>query len=111
MKLTTTHLKKIIREEVQKTISGKKNLSEAMTRITQEEVEAWKKGNWGFVSESDSYAEATREELIEWCLGILQDPTTPIQKLKEVYNLLAKDPMGPRQPSLKDLIRDKFSSK
>ena len=110
MKITTNQLRKLIAEEVSKE-KNKRNLSEAMTRITQEEIEAWKKGDWGFVSESDSYTEATREELIEWCLGILQDPTTPIQKLKEVYNLLAKDPMGPRQPNLKDLIRDKFSSK
>lgn len=50
MKLTPAQLRNIIREEVKKATSGKKNLSEAMTRITEDEVAAWKKGDWGYVS-------------------------------------------------------------
>jgi len=50
MKLTPEQLRNIIREEVKKATSGKKNLSEAMTRITEDEVAAWKKGDWGYVS-------------------------------------------------------------
>jgi hypothetical protein len=50
MKLTATQLSNIIREEVKKATSGKKNLSEAMTRITEDEVAAWKNGDWGYVS-------------------------------------------------------------
>jgi len=50
MKLTTTRLKQIIHEEVKKATSGKKNLSEAMTRITDDEMAAWKNGDWGYVS-------------------------------------------------------------
>jgi hypothetical protein len=50
MKLTPAQLRNIVREEVKKATSGKKNLSEAMTRITEDEVAAWKKGDWGYVS-------------------------------------------------------------
>jgi len=50
MKLIPSQLRNIIREEVKKATSGKKNLSEAMTRITEDEVAAWKKGDWGYVS-------------------------------------------------------------
>jgi hypothetical protein len=50
MKLTPSQLRNIIREEVKKATSGKKNLSEAMTRITEDEVAAWKNGDWGYVS-------------------------------------------------------------
>ena len=52
MKITTNQLRKIIAEEVSK-VKNKRNLSEAMTRITQEEVEAWKKGDWGYVAGDD----------------------------------------------------------
>lgn len=50
MKITAEQLKKIIRETVESELNEKKNLSEAMTRITAEEVEAWKKGDWGYVA-------------------------------------------------------------
>ena len=50
MKLTPAQLRNIIREEVKKATSGKKNISEAMTRITEDEVAAWKNGDWGYVS-------------------------------------------------------------
>jgi len=50
MKLTAIQLRNIIREEVKKATLGKKNLSEGMTRITEDEVAAWKKGDWGYVS-------------------------------------------------------------
>ena len=50
MKITATQLRNIIREEVKKASLGKKNLSEAMTRITEDEVAAWKNGDWGYVS-------------------------------------------------------------
>lgn len=50
MKITSTQLKQIIAEEVKSAIAGKKNLSEAMSPITPDEVEAWKSGNWGYVS-------------------------------------------------------------
>ena len=50
MKLTPSQLRNIIREEVKKATSGKKNLSEAMTRITEDELAAWKNGDLGYVS-------------------------------------------------------------
>jgi len=50
MKLTPSQLRNIIREEVKKATSGKKNLSEAMTRITEDEIAAWKNGDLGYVS-------------------------------------------------------------
>jgi len=50
MKLTPAQLRNIIREEVKKATSGKKNLSEAMTRITEDEIAAWKNGDLGYVS-------------------------------------------------------------
>lgn len=117
MKLTPTQLRNIIREEVKRVTSGKKNLSEAMTRITQEEISAWQEGNWGFVSESEQYSseqysdEEMRDELVAACIGILQDPTTSLKKVKEAYNLLAKDPLGEPQPGLSDLIKQRFSVK
>ena len=49
MKLTATMLRKIIAEEVSKT-KTKKTLSEAITRITEDEMAAWKGGNWGYVA-------------------------------------------------------------
>ena len=52
MKLTATMLRKIIAEEVSKT-KTKKTLSEAITRITEDEMAAWKGGNWGYVAGDD----------------------------------------------------------
>lgn len=52
MKLTATMLRKIIAEEVNKT-KTKKTLSEAITRITEDEMAAWKGGNWGYVAGDD----------------------------------------------------------
>jgi len=52
MKLTSTMLRKIIAEEVSKT-KTKKTLSEAITRITEDEMAAWKGGNWGYVAGDD----------------------------------------------------------
>ena len=53
MKLTATMLRKIIAEEVSKT-KTKKTLSEAITRITEDEMAAWKGGNWGYVAGDES---------------------------------------------------------
>lgn len=50
MKLTAIQLRNIIREEVKKVTLGKKNLSEGMARITEDEIAAWKSGNLGYVS-------------------------------------------------------------
>lgn len=50
MKLTATMLRKLIAEEISKTQPKKKNLSEAMNRITEDEMAAWKSGNWGYVA-------------------------------------------------------------
>jgi len=52
MKLTASMLRKIISEEISK-IKPKKNLTEAMTRITEDEMAAWKNGNWGYVAGDD----------------------------------------------------------
>lgn len=43
MKIKIAELRSLIRE----------SLNEGHARITSEEVEAWKKGDWGFVSSSD----------------------------------------------------------
>lgn len=50
MKLTATMLRKLIAEEISKAQPKKKNLSEAMNRITEDEMAAWKSGNWGYVA-------------------------------------------------------------
>lgn len=50
MKITTAQLKQIIAEEIASAVGNKKNLSEAMARITPDEVEAWKNGDWGYVA-------------------------------------------------------------
>lgn len=50
MKLTAIQLRNIIREEVKKATLGKKNLSEGVARITEDEVAAWRSGNLGYVS-------------------------------------------------------------
>ena len=74
MKLTVTQLRSIIREEVKKATLGKKNLSEGVvriaedkvtlkeghSRITQEELRAWKTGNLEFVSEVGSMSTGSR---------------------------------------------------
>ena len=51
MKLTATQLRKIIKEEVQKA-RGRKTLAEGHSRIEAEELEAWKRGDWGYVGEA-----------------------------------------------------------
>ena len=45
-------LRKIISEEVSR-VRPKRTLSEAITRITEDEMAAWKGGNWGYVSGDD----------------------------------------------------------
>jgi len=35
-------------------VGGFKKLDESHSRITAEELEAWKSGDWGFISESDT---------------------------------------------------------
>ena len=50
MKITAMQLKKFIRETIEVELNSRKNLNEAMSRITAEEVEAWKSGDWGYVS-------------------------------------------------------------
>jgi len=50
MKLTATMLRDLIAEEISKARPQKKNLSEAMNRITEDEMAAWKSGNWGYVA-------------------------------------------------------------
>ena len=74
MKLTVTQLRSIIREEVKKATLGKKNLSEGVvriaedkvtlkeghSRITQEDLSAWKTGNLEFVSEVGSMSTGMR---------------------------------------------------
>ena len=52
IKLTATMLRKIISEEVSRT-RPKRSLSEAITRITEDEMAAWKGGNWGYVAGDD----------------------------------------------------------
>ena len=52
MKLTALQLRRIIKEEVQKA-TGRKRLSESHSRITAEELAAWKSGDWGYVAEAD----------------------------------------------------------
>lgn len=53
MKLTATMLRKIIAEEISKAHSKKTKLSESITRITEDEMTAWKGGNWGYVAGDD----------------------------------------------------------
>lgn len=53
MKLTATMLRKLIAEEISKAQPKKTNLSEAITRITEDEMAAWKGGNWGYVAGDD----------------------------------------------------------
>lgn len=60
MKIRVSQLRQIIKEEVDASLSpslveshrvrGNKRLSEAHARITEEEVAAWKSGDWGYVA-------------------------------------------------------------
>lgn len=45
--------------DVKQVVEGRGRLAEGHTRITQQEVEAWKRGDWGFVSEG--FAEGAKE--------------------------------------------------
>jgi len=51
MKLTSTQLRRIIKEEINNVTSRRGRLSEAHARITEEEFAQWKSGNWGYVAE------------------------------------------------------------
>lgn len=42
---------------------SKKTLSEAHNRVTQEEMNAWMRGDWGFVSEADEMSKSGHDEL------------------------------------------------
>lgn len=61
MKLTALQLRRIIKEEVQKA-TGRKRLSESHSRITAEELAAWKSGDWGYVAEADHGMMAGRDD-------------------------------------------------
>lgn len=74
MKLTQKQLRNIVREEIKNVVSGKKNLSEAMTRITEDEVAAWKRGDWGYVS-GDSLTEVSSPSIESVIQRYKQDPT------------------------------------
>lgn len=52
MKITLGRLRSLIREVAASTTT-RKTLRESHTRITAEEINAWKSGDWGFVSEHD----------------------------------------------------------
>lgn len=45
-------------------IKSKMGMNEAMTRITEDEIAAWKKGDWGYVS-GDNLTEARRAPSVE----------------------------------------------
>ena len=65
MLITVKDLRKIIKEEVEKLLakdSKIKNLSEGHSRITEEELDAWRKGDWGFVSDIDRHSSLEEEK-------------------------------------------------
>lgn len=59
MKLTATQLRRIIAEEIRGS-HAKRNLNEAINRITEDEMTAWKKGDWGYVA-GDSAGESAHD--------------------------------------------------
>lgn len=63
----------MIREAIEAETS-KKNLSEGMTRITAEEVEAWKKGDWGFVSGEKLEEDHTHMDHMDMKMDDMNDP-------------------------------------
>lgn len=71
MKLTTTQLRNIIRESVKAELGSKKNLNEAMSRITAEEVEAWKKGDWGYVAGDEPVQD---HDMMDMAAPSMEDP-------------------------------------
>jgi len=59
MKITPAKLRQIIKEELSRALKEdescpKDTMNEAMSRITPDEVEAWKSGDWGYVSGDES---------------------------------------------------------
>jgi hypothetical protein len=56
-------VKKAAKTKKNESLRGRLNrLSEGHARITQSEIEQWKKGNWGFISESDETETKTCNE-------------------------------------------------
>lgn len=80
MKLTTAQLRQIIKEEVTlfRARGKKARLQESHSRITKEEMEAWTRGDWDFVSESKELTDQLEKMSVE-------------QLQEEYYNL---DPDG-----------------
>lgn len=54
-------------------IKNKMGMNEAMTRITEDEIAAWKKGDWGYVS-GDNLSEATSPSIESVIQRYKQDP-------------------------------------
>lgn len=53
MRISTSQLRRIIKEEVANVRGARRaRLSEGHARITPEEMAAWKRGNWGYISET-----------------------------------------------------------
>jgi hypothetical protein len=60
MKITSAQLRQIIKEELSHVLKEdescfKDTMNEAMSRITPDEVEAWKSGDWGYVSGDEQH--------------------------------------------------------
>lgn len=80
MKLTSAQLRQIIKEEVTllKARGKRMRLQESHSRITEEEMQAWSRGEWDFVSESKELTDQLEKMSVE-------------QLKEEYYNL---DPDG-----------------
>jgi hypothetical protein len=67
MKITPAKLRQIIKEELSRALKEdescpKDTMNEAMSRITPDEVEAWKSGDWGYVSGDEPHHVDTGSE-------------------------------------------------
>jgi len=64
MKIMMSELRNIIAEELTRATRkrGTRTLVEGHTRITQDEISAWKSGNWGYVKEADDSSNIKQNE-------------------------------------------------
>ena len=109
MKITITQLRRIIKEEIASLAKGKKSrLSEGHSRITEEEFNAWKSGDWGFVSESDMSGDMLDPQLVyDTYRDLLSNPDVKYVTLSMLANALGVKPESLRMNgSLLMIVRE-----
>lgn len=79
----------------------KKTLSEAYNRVTKEEMDAWMRGDWGFVSESSDTK--YHDSNVEWVNAVYTDDRT-VGDLLNAYDDMTKMVTGVSSSGYQDLL-------